>query len=225
MNHLVLAIIKAKTIPCRVFASRSRIEELVRITGIVTQTFYFVFHSVAMHQVHNHTNASLVCRVNQLFQLIGRPESAARCKERTYVITKATIIRMLSNRHNLNAVVAIGNYAWQHILAKFVISTYFLGILCHTNVALVDKERSTFRTEVYLFPFISLFRTPYLCAKNLCIFVLHHTLCPCRHAFTLSPIPMNRQFIQVKMLQHLRRKFQFPITSAFKQIQGVLSNR
>ena len=46
VNHLVLAIVKAERIPCRMLTTSALIEILARITGKVAQSFYLVLHGV-----------------------------------------------------------------------------------------------------------------------------------------------------------------------------------
>ena len=46
VNHLVLAIVKAERIPCRMFTTSALIEILARITGKVAQSFHLVLHGV-----------------------------------------------------------------------------------------------------------------------------------------------------------------------------------
>ena len=46
VNHLVLAIVKAERIPCRMLTTSALIEILARITGKVAQSFHLVLHGV-----------------------------------------------------------------------------------------------------------------------------------------------------------------------------------
>ena len=70
---------------------------------------------------------------------------------------------MLLNSHNLDAVVAILDDSWQHILTEFCIGTHFLGILRHTDMALVDEKRVDISLEFLFLPLIWGLRIPHLC--------------------------------------------------------------
>ena len=64
MQHLVLAVVKAQAVPCRMFVTIARIEELVGVAGQVAQPFNLVFHGMRMNDVHDDGYAVAMCGVN-----------------------------------------------------------------------------------------------------------------------------------------------------------------
>ena len=83
------------------------------------------------------------------------------------MVAKRTVVRVLLDSHYLDAVVAIGNDSWQHILLKLSICAHFLSVLRHTDVAFVDEEWGSVRLESLLLPCVW-FCVPYLCREYLC---------------------------------------------------------
>lgn len=93
----------------------------------------------------------MVGSVYEFFQFFRCAESTACRKETAHVITEGAIIRMLLNRHDLDAVVAILDDARQNVLLELRVSSHLLSILSHTDVALIDQERSGLWLEVFFF--------------------------------------------------------------------------
>ena len=139
MNDIIFAIIETKTIPSRMHTAIAGIEVLMGIAGKIAQTFYFIFYSVRVDNIHYDGNTLLMSCINECFQLFGSSESRRGSKERANVITEAAIIRMLLNGHNLNAIIAVFHDTRQHIVFKFGVGSYFFSILPHPDVALVNK--------------------------------------------------------------------------------------
>ncbi len=76
MQNLVLAVVKAQAVPCRMLMSIAWIEVLVGITGQVAESLHFVLHSMRMHYVHYHGNALAVSSVYKFLQILRRTETA-----------------------------------------------------------------------------------------------------------------------------------------------------
>ena len=93
---------------------------------------------------------------------------------------------MLLDGHDLNAIIAIGNDAWQYIVLKLSISAHLLGILSHSDVALVDEEWIHLSPESLLLPSVRSW-IPHLRREYLGLLILHHALCPGRYALAFSP--------------------------------------
>ena len=81
VQNVVLAIVEAQRVPCRMLMTVASIEELVGITAKVTQTLYLILHSVAVYNIHNHGNTHLVSRINHFLQVLRRTETAGGSKE------------------------------------------------------------------------------------------------------------------------------------------------
>ena len=76
VNHLILTIIKAEAVPCRMLTAVTLAEILARVTGKVAQSLIFILHGMAVYDVHNDRYAVLVSRVYELFKLFRCSESA-----------------------------------------------------------------------------------------------------------------------------------------------------
>ena len=68
VHHLILSIIKTQTIPCRMFASVTGTEILIRIARKITQSLNHVLDCMTMHNVHDDGHALLMGCIYQLFQ-------------------------------------------------------------------------------------------------------------------------------------------------------------
>lgn len=121
MNHFILSIVEAKTVPCWMLMTVAWIEILVGVASQIAQAFHFILNGMALHQVHDDSDTVLVGFINELFEFVGRTETAGSCKETAHVIAKTTIIRMFLKGHYLEAVVAFLNDTRQDILAKFIV--------------------------------------------------------------------------------------------------------
>ena len=137
------------------------------------------------------------------------------------MIAEGTIIRMLLDSHNLNAVVTILDDTWQHILLKLSVSTNLLCILRHTDMAFIDKQRCHIWSEGFLLPFIW-FRIPYLCRENLGLVVLYYALCPCRNTLTFSTFPVNFHLEEIAMFHGFLRKLEFPVAGILYSFGTIL---
>ena len=139
MDDFILSVVEAKRIPGGVFTPIAGIKILLGVAREIPQAFYFVLDGVALHQIHDNRHAFLVCRVNQLLQFFGSAEARRRSKEAGHMIPEGTIIRMLLNGHDLDTIVSVFDNSRKHILAKLIVGPDFLGILRHSDVALVDE--------------------------------------------------------------------------------------
>ena len=103
--------------------------------------------------------------------------------------------------HDLYAVVAVGYNARQHVLPELIVGAYFLRILSHAYMALVDEKRRFLWSEGLFLPHILLCRVPHLCRENLCLLVLHDTTCPCRYALSKTAFPVDMHLVEVAVLK------------------------
>ena len=70
VKHIILSVVKTEGIPCWMFVTISRIEELIWITGKIAQSFNLILHSMRVHNIHNHGYSVLVSLVNKSLQLL-----------------------------------------------------------------------------------------------------------------------------------------------------------
>ena len=82
-----------------------------------------------MYDVHDDGDAVLVGSIYERLQLLWCTETAGSSEERAYMISEGAIVGVLLYGHDLYAVVAVSNDAWQHILLELGISSYLLGVL------------------------------------------------------------------------------------------------
>ena len=129
---------------------------------------------------------------------------------------------MLLNSHYLYAVISLLDDAWKDFLAEFCICTNLLGILCHTDVALIDEKRCSIRLEGLFLPLILLFRCPHLSREYLCLIILYHTTHPCRNTLSLTARPLYKHLVEVTMLKGCLREFYLPILSVLTLLEGIL---
>ena len=121
VNDFILAIVKTKRIPRRMFTTPSRIEILVRITGKITQSFYLILHCMGMNNIHNNSDTHSMSSIDQLLQLIRSTETGRSGKETGYVVTETSIIRMFLNSHYLNTIIPFFGNAGKHLFTEFII--------------------------------------------------------------------------------------------------------
>ena len=174
-----------------------------------------------MDYVHDDGNAVPVRFVDQGLQLFGRAETRTGCEERTHMITEAAIIRMLLYRHNLNGVVSVLDDPRQHFLAELVVTAYFLSILCHTDMALVNQQGRSLGPEGLFLPDVWFLRSPYLCGEYLARLVLYDTLRPGRNPFAFSILPVYPHLIELSVLHRLARKGEFPVSCPFESMTQI----
>ena len=177
------------------FTSCAGVEVLIRITGKIAQSFHFILYCMRMNDVHNHCNTQSVCGIDQLLQFFRSTETGRSGKETGYMVTETTIIGMFLDCHDLNAIVSGFSNAWKSFFTELIISSYFFFLLCHTDMAFVDKQRIRIRFKCTLLNFIWLFRCPDLCTENLGMFVLYHSCCPGRNTFSTTTFPMYNEFV------------------------------
>ena len=76
VEHVVLAVIKAERVPCRMLVALTRIEELVRVACKISKSFDLVFHSVRVYYIHDDGNTVLMGCVDEFLELLWCAESA-----------------------------------------------------------------------------------------------------------------------------------------------------
>ena len=218
MQHFVLAVVEAETVPCRVLTPRTIVEILIPRAVEVTQTFQLVLHCVRVYEVHDYLHPATVYIVDQRLQLIRRTETAGGCEEIRYVVTKTPVVRVLLHRHNLYAVIAEFGDTRQHVAAELLIRVHFLLLGRHTDVALVDEQSFVAalspplwggRVGFSVLPFV-FGLVPYLRREDLRLLVLHHAAHVTRYAFAVTALPFDEELVQLLMLDGVLRHLGFP---------------
>ncbi len=194
VDHLVLAVVETEGVPCRMLMTVAGIEELVGVASQIAKTFHLVLHGMRVHNIHDDGNTVLVGGIDEFLQLVGSAETAGGSKERAHMIAERAIVRMLLDSHHLNTVIAILDDTWEHVVLELRIGAYLLGILAHSDVALVDEQRRLVGLELLLTESVGFLRIPYLCGENLCIVVLNHTTAPGRNTLAFATIPLLRRY-------------------------------
>ena len=65
MEHLVLAVIEAERIPCRMFAAAVAVKIQVMTAVEPSESLYFVLYSVRVDDIHYYRDTQLVGAVDQ----------------------------------------------------------------------------------------------------------------------------------------------------------------
>ena len=130
---------------------------------------------------------------------------------------------MLLDGHYLDAVVACLVYTGQYIQTEFLVCANLLCVLSHTDVALVDEQRTGIGFELSVLPFVFLFGLPNLGRENLCGFILNHTTHPCGYAFALSTIPMYTHLVEITMLQGFLWQDKFPVARVAHLLESIVA--
>ena len=177
------------------FTSCAGVEVLIRITSKIAQAFHFILYCMRMNDVHNHCNTQSVCGIDQLLQFFRSTETGRSGKETGYMVTETTVVGMFLNCHDLNAIVSGFSYARKSFFTELVVSSYFIFLLRHTNMAFVDKQRIRIRFKCTLLYFIWLFRCPDLRTENLGLLILYHPCYPGRNTFSTTAFPMYNEFV------------------------------
>ena len=160
--------------------------------------------------------------VDEGFQLFGRAEAAAGGEERRHMVTEGTIVGVLLNGHDLDGIVASLGHAGQHVVLELCVAAHFLSILSHTDVALVDEQRTFLGLKAVFLPHIGLGRIPHLGRENLRLIVLHHAAAPCRNALAFTAVPLHLHLVELAVLQVLFLQTQLPVAGAFNALAAVV---
>ena len=139
VEHLVLAVIEAEGVPCRVFAAGVGIEVCGACAVDACYPLVLVLHGVGVHDVHYHGDAEFVGAVDEAFQLLGGAE-ARRCGEEVaHVVAERAVVGVFLDGHYLYGIVAVGGDARKHVVAEFGICAHPFALLGHADVALIYK--------------------------------------------------------------------------------------
>ena len=117
---------------------------------------------------------------------------------------------MFLDSHDLDAVVTVLDDARQYILLELSIGSNLLCILAHTDMALINQERSGLCLESLLLPLVRLW-IPNLRRENLGLLILYYALSPCRDSLAFATFPVHLHLVEVTVLQCLLRKLQLPV--------------
>ena len=158
---------------------------------------------MAVHDVHDDSDACGVGGVDEFLQLLGGTETRAGSEETADVVSEAAVVGVLLDGHDLDAVVAILDDSRQHLFTELGISSYAFFVLRHTNMALVNKERRRVRFELCGLPLIGLLRSPCLRSEEFRLIILHDARSPCGDAFALTAFPMNGELEELAVLNGL----------------------
>lgn len=83
------------------------------------ESVHDVFRSVGMNDVHQNNQSKMMRFVDQRFELFRSSTTTAWGKEIRHVVSKAAVISVFLNRHDLNRVVTEFANAWKHLISKF----------------------------------------------------------------------------------------------------------
>ena len=75
MQSLILAVVEAEAVPCRMLAAASRIEVEVAVAVETSETLHLVFHSMRVDYVHYYGYAERVGLVDKALEVVGGAEA------------------------------------------------------------------------------------------------------------------------------------------------------
>ncbi len=128
------------------------------------------------------------------------------------MIAEASIIWMFLNSHNLDTIISFFSNTRKYFLAEFVICAHFFLLLCHSDMTFINQQRIRVGLKCFLLEFIGVLRSPDLCTEYFGLFILYHTCSPRRNTFALSAFPIYIQFVEIAMMNGIRRQVDFPNT-------------
>ncbi len=213
MEHFILAVVETQRIPCRMLAARTVGVE-IQIVASVEQAYalVFVLHGMTVNDIHYHRYTLAVGLVDKFFQVVGRTETARGGKEIGHMIAKRTVIGMLLNGHNLNGVVAVGNYSRKHLGAEFVVRTHAFCLLCHAYMTLIYEQWRCIGHEVGITPLKCCSGRPHSCRENVCVGVLHHMCGIGRYALAMPSGPLHEHLVKLSVFDCIGRQLHLPDT-------------
>ncbi len=154
MYHLVLAVVEAKRVPCRVLASSGiGVEVLVDRAVEASDAFVFVLYSVAVDDVHDYGYAALVGVVDEFLEFFWSAETARGSEEARHMVAERAVIRVFLNGHDLNCIVAVALDTGQDVASELLVCADTLFFLRHAYVAFVYQQGSGVGFEVFVVPY------------------------------------------------------------------------
>ncbi len=194
----------------------------IKVTGAVqtSQTLILVFNRVGMDNIHNHRDAELMGVVDKALKVFGSSETRRGGKETRHMIAERPVVGMLLDSHNLDGVITVGGNAGEHLVAEFLVCPHTLTLLCHTDMAFIDKQRAGVGHEIVDIPF-ERGVVPHLRREDMCVLILHHTVGISRDTQPLPPVPMHAHLIELPVMHHIGRDMDFP-DPVFQRVQRKL---
>src|SRR5690554_3491142 len=136
------------------------------------------------------------------------------------MVTERAVVRVFLYCHDLDRVVSVLFHPGEDVLPEFVIGTHFLFGSRHPHVRLIYKKGRCIRRETGMLKGISILRFPYLSTKNQCFAVLYNASAPRGDSFTPSAFPGDMEFVQILVMDPVKRCFYFPhpVIFSFKTV-------
>ena len=106
MEHFVLAVVEAEAVPSGMLATCAVVEILVRRAVEIAESLQFVLHGMAVHEIHDDLHTPAVGIVDQRLQFVRRTEAAGSGEEIGHMVSERTVVRVLLDGHDLDAVIA-----------------------------------------------------------------------------------------------------------------------
>ena len=184
-----------------------------------------ILDGVGVNNVHNHTDASIVRSLDEVFEFLRRSKPRTRREKVAHVVAKRTVIRMLGDCHNLYGIVAALNDMRQHIVLKLLVSANALLLPRHSDMTFIDEERLVgIGLEFFSAP-IELLRLPYLRCENFCSVVLDGAFHVCGQTFQNGVVgAVDDEFVQRAMHKGLgeglvvEKNLPDAVVSAFERV-------
>ena len=120
-KNLMMSVVEQSAIP-ELMSSFGALVEVLMIGAVkLIEPIKNVLRCVAVDNVEQHRDAHTVCGVHQLFQVFRGAIPTACSEEVVDLVSKAGIVCMFHNGHQLDYVVAQGLDSWKHVLGKLLV--------------------------------------------------------------------------------------------------------
>ena len=210
MEHFVLAVVEAQTVPCRVLTATAVMEILIARAVEIAQTLQLVLHYMAVHEVHDDMNTPSVRVVDEGFQLIRRTETTGSREEIGHMVSERTVVRVLLDSHYLDAVITQFGDTRQYVTTELLVRIDFLLLGRHTNMTFVDIQPAfLFEFLTFVLP-LELGFVPYLGGEDFRLLVLYHAAHIRRDTLSVTAVPLHEQFVHLTVLHSTLRQLGFP---------------
>lgn len=136
----MVTVVEQPTIPQLMTTAATFMEVLVICSIKFVQSVQHVLGGVTVDDVKKHDDAHAMSSIDQLLQVLGWSISATRSKEVVDLVTKAGIVRMLHDRHELNDVIPKALDSRQHVVGKLFVGRNSQLRRGNSNMCFVDAS-------------------------------------------------------------------------------------
>ena len=164
-----------------------------------------VIWSVGVNYIDNYAKAKTMRLVYEVLEIIGRALAWRGCEKTSYVVSKATVVCVFLDCHQLNTVVAQIDNPRQNLVSKFSVLCDTTMHWAHANMSFVNFERPWFLLYAWVLKYEFCLRIEKDSVKKFAIAVLAHVSCPSRVFIRLMVVKLSDlNFVPFAMLDKRR---------------------